>query len=138
MSTDYQAQAVIGIRIQKSALYQVVTVKSCEHDTSGMKFCPECGKKVEVLESKKPIAAWDRDRAVVGSYKVYGIPNEEAVVIALAFADSGAQWQQEYYGNVHLSSNSFNAGTLIKYIEDFLGVPRSRQELRLHAILHVS
>lgn len=59
MSTNFYAHVVLGIKIEKEEMYEMVGARGCKHDHNS-KFCPDCGKP-RLAEKERPVLGWDED-----------------------------------------------------------------------------
>ena len=71
MGVSYYAVSIVGVKIDFSKLKgDIILVQSCEHpERTGNKFCPICGKKVEVRKEYKEDLA-DEIEEVLQSYNL--------------------------------------------------------------------
>jgi hypothetical protein len=100
MSTQYYATTVVGIRLSRSAFYEDIEVRGCEHVQTTRPFCAECG--ASTLEGRsREIEGFNEDDPsyrgidIIGTYS-----RSDAVILGIAVGkvcneDGEAHWIQE-------------------------------------------
>lgn len=54
-----QATTVIGYEISTEKFFVEITTANCDHNPSGGKHCPECGRPVKLIKRSHCIDEWD-------------------------------------------------------------------------------
>lgn len=92
MSTEYNAAAIVGCKIDKSKVFFTEEVRSCKHPIpmENAKFCPECGKNVFLKHNRAiPQYDWDEEStsgfSTICGFTVFNYECNDFLIVAGKF-----------------------------------------------------
>ncbi len=135
MSTDYDATALIGVRVPVERLYREKRIRTCDHALpSDAAYCPTCGKPAHQLEAE-PIYDDMRD-SLGGLDVVFGTDQKYAIVGLL----SSKTRRYDQPGYIDLPSDLMGVYERIDRVLAEYGMAdiRQKEPIGLYSVLYCS